>query len=109
MICDRVAILAKGQLKAIGPVSELMERETEHQVEIQVAGGTDALWEKVNRLGGAMRHQGELTLITVSGQRPAEELLGDIRLSNGRLVSFVPHKRSLEDLFLKETGKGVRE
>ena len=110
MICDRVGILAKGELKAIGPVSDLIgsENENDHRVEIQVAGATEGLWEKANRLGGAVNEQGGVTLITMANQRSAEELLGYIQSDTGRLVSFVPHKRSLEDVFLEETGEGIR-
>jgi ABC-2 type transport system ATP-binding protein len=108
MICDRVAILVKGQLKAIGSVSELVGTETVSQVEIQIAGGTQGLEEKVNQLGGVVNRQGGLTLITVSSHEKADELMWHIKSAKGRLVSFVPHKRSLEDLFLKETAGGVR-
>jgi ABC-2 type transport system ATP-binding protein len=110
MICDRVGILAKGELKAIGPVSDLIGRENEndHRVEIQVAGATEGLWEKANHLGGAVNEQGGVTLITMANRRSAEELLGYIQSDKGRLVSFVPHKRSLEDVFLEETGEGIR-
>jgi ABC-2 type transport system ATP-binding protein len=110
MICDRVGILAKGELKAIGPVSDLIgsKNENDHRVEIQVAGATVGLWEKANRLGGAVNEQGGVTLITMANQRSAEELLGYIQSDKGRLVSFVPHKRSLEDVFLEETGEGIR-
>ena len=110
MICDRVGILAKGELKAIGPVSDLIgsENENDHRVEIQVAGATEGLWEKANRLGGAVNEQGGVTLITMANQRSAEELLGYIQSDKGRLVSFVPHKRSLEDVFLEETREGIR-
>jgi ABC-2 type transport system ATP-binding protein len=108
MICDRVAILVKGRLKAIGSVSELVGSETVNEVEIQVSGATPTLIEKVGNLGGSVNRQGGMVLITVSNQEKADELLGHIQSGNGRLVSFVPHKRSLEDLFLKETGAGVR-
>lgn len=110
MICDRVGILAKGELKAIGPVRDLIgsENENDHRVEIQVAGATEGLWEKANRLGGAVNEQGGVTLITMANQRSAEELLGYIQSDKGRLVSFAPHKRSLEDVFLEETGEGIR-
>jgi ABC-2 type transport system ATP-binding protein len=108
MICDRVGILAKGKLKAIGPVSALIGDETGNQVEIQVTSASQGLCEKVNRLGGAMSHQGGVTLFTMANHRTAEEVLGYIQADKGRLVSFVPQKRSLEDLFLKETGEGIR-
>ncbi len=108
MICDRVGILVRGQLKAIGSVSELVGSETVNEVEIQVAGATQGLTDTVNRFGGSVKRQGGMALITVPDQLQADMVLEHIQAGNGRLVSVVPHKRSLEDLFLTETGGGVR-
>jgi len=108
MICDRVGILVKGQLKAIGAVSELVGSETVNEVEIQVAGPTQDLLDAAARLGARVSQQGGMVRMTVSNQQLADELIGHVRAKNGRLLSFVPHKRSLEDLFLSETGAGGR-
>jgi ABC-2 type transport system ATP-binding protein len=106
MICDRVGILVNGRLKAIGSVSDLVDSETVDHVEIQVAGATQGILTKANELGGAVSRQGGTALITVPNHQQADELLETIRTHRGRLVSLVRHKRSLEDLFLSETGAG---
>jgi len=108
MICDRVSILVKGQLKAVGAVSDLVGSETVNEVEIQVATTSQELLRKADELGATVSRRGGMVLMTVPSQPKADQLLACIRSQNGRLVSFVPHKRSLEDLFLKETGVGIQ-
>lgn len=108
MICDRVSILVKGQLKAVGAVSDLVGSETVNEVEIQVVTTSQELLRKADELGATVSRRGGMVLMTVPSQPKADQLLAYIRSQNGRLVSFVPHKRSLEDLFLKETGVGIQ-
>ncbi len=108
MICDRVGILVKGQLKAVGAVSDLVGSETVNEVEIQVATASQELLNKADELGASVSRRGGMVLMTVSNQPTADQLLAHIRSQDGRLVSFVPHKRSLEDLFLRETGAGIQ-
>jgi hypothetical protein len=36
----------------------------------------------------------------------AQAVLDQMRAGHGKLISMTPHKRSLEDLFLTETGMG---
>jgi ABC-2 type transport system ATP-binding protein len=108
MICDQVSILVKGQLKAVGAVSDLVGSETVNEVEIQVVTTSQELLRKADELGATVSRRGGMVLMTVPSQPKADQLLAYIRSQNGRLVSFVPHKRSLEDLFLKETGVGIQ-
>jgi ABC-2 type transport system ATP-binding protein len=108
MICDRVSILVKGQLKAVGAVSDLVGSETVNEVEIQIATMSQELMTKADELGATVSRREGMVLMTVPSQHKADQLLAYIRSQNGRLVSFVPHKRSLEDLFLKETGSGIQ-
>ena len=65
--------------------------------------GRSGLWSMVAR---SMAQRGVQVLITVGDEGMVPPLLETIRRHAGRLVSLVPHKRSLEDLFLKEVGAG---
>jgi ABC-2 type transport system ATP-binding protein len=106
MICDRIGILVKGRLKAIGAVHELVGAAAVTAVEIVVEGLTAAGALEVERVGGSMVRKGNQVLIKVDGEDKVPGLLAAISRHAGRLVSLVPHKRSLEDLFLKEVGVG---
>ena len=106
MICDRVGILVKGRLQAVGAVSELVGASAVTSIEIMAEGLPDAGVQEAERLGATVARRGVQVLITVGDEGRVPPLLETIRRHAGRLVSLVPHKRSLEDLFLKEVGAG---
>ena len=106
MICDRVGILVKGRLQAVGGVQELVGASAVTSVEILVDGLPAAGVHEAERLGGVVVRRGNHVLITVGGEDGVPALLEMVNRHKGRMVSLVPHKRSLEDLFLKEVGAG---
>lgn len=104
MICDRIAILVKGRLRAVGAVQDLVGVASVTSVEIVVEALTvEAASEAASR-GGMVVRQGRQALIKLNDQHRVDDVLDLIRRHNGRLISLVPHKRSLEDFFLEETG-----
>jgi len=104
MICDRVGILVKGQLRAVGAVHELVGAATVTSVEILVERLAEAGAREVEQLGGTVVRRGNQVLIKLDDEHKTDQVVDLIRRHAGRLVSLVPHKRSLEDLFLKEVG-----
>ena len=104
MICDRVGILVKGRLRAVGTVHELVGTSAVKSVEIVVEGMAPIGVQEVERLGGTVMKKGDQVLIRLDDDVQVNAGLGLIRQHRGRLISLVPHKRSLEDLFLKEVG-----
>jgi len=104
MICDRVGILVKGRLRAVGAVHELVGTSAVKSVEIVVEGIAPTGVQGVERLGGKVMKRGDQVLIRLDDDAQVNAVLDLIRQHRGRLISLVPHKRSLEDLFLKEVG-----
>lgn len=102
MICDRVGILVRGRLQAVGAVHELVGTASVTSVEIVVEGLAEAGIQEASRLGGTVVRRGHQALIKLEDEAGVSALLDIVRRHAGRLVSLVPHKRSLEDLFLKE-------
>lgn len=106
MMCDRVGILVRGRLKAVGAVDELVGATAVSAVEMVVEGLPDAgIQEAVNR-GGKVVKRGDQVLVELADRHGVDDHLELVRRHGGRLVSLVPHKRSLEDLFLKEVYGG---
>jgi len=103
MICDRVGILVRGRLRAVGAVHELVGAASVTSVEVVVEGVAEAGLQEVTRLGGTAVRRGHQVLIKLEGETGVSALLDVVRRHAGRVVSLVPHKRSLEDLFLRET------
>ncbi len=106
MICDRVGILVKGRLRAVGAVHELVGAAAVTSVEVVVEGVAEAGVREVERLGVRVVRSGNQVLIGLNDKGRVDEVLELVRRHGGKLVSLVPHKRSLEDLFLKEVGVG---
>ena len=104
MICDRIAILVKGQLRAVGVVQDLVGTTSVTSIEIIVEAFPEEADSEVTSRGGIVIRRGRQTLIEINDQHSADDVLDLIRRHRGRLISFVPHKRSLEDLFLAEAG-----
>jgi ABC-2 type transport system ATP-binding protein len=102
MICDRVGILVKGRLRAVGAVHELLGAGAIRAIEIIVEGLTAAGLREVERIAGKVVRSGRQSLITLTDTTRMEHLLDVVRRDKGCLVSLVPNKRSLEDLFLEE-------
>jgi ABC-2 type transport system ATP-binding protein len=106
MICDRVGILVRGRLRSVGAVHELVGASAVTSVEVVVEGLPDIGVREAERLGATVIRRGHQVMLTIHDETAVAALLEVINRHAGRLVSLVPHKRSLEDLFLKEVGLG---
>lgn len=104
MICDRIAILVKGRLRAVGVVQDLVGTASVTSVEIIAEALTEEAVSEATRRGGMVVRQGGQALIKLDDQGRVADVLDLIQRHGGRLISLVPHKRSLEDLFLEEAG-----
>lgn len=99
MLCDRVGIIAGGRLLASGRVDELVEGRTK-TVEVVCDGLQEGNLMPLNGLASSIVRQNRQHLITLSEPERLEELLAAIKIRGGKLVSVIPHKGSLEELFL---------
>lgn len=108
MLCDRVAMIMKGRLVACGTVSDLIERGATQEVEMVVDRLSPEGLEQVRPLASKVVLQGERVMAVLGSQRQVDEALEVVRANKAKLVSLVPHKASLEDLFIREA-KGVQQ
>jgi ABC-2 type transport system ATP-binding protein len=99
MLCDRVGIIAGGRLLASGRVDELVEGRTK-TVEVVCDGLHEGNLTPLNGLASSIVRKNRQHLITLSEPERLEELLAAIKSRGGKLVSVIPHKGSLEELFL---------
>jgi len=107
MICDRVGILVRGRLRAVGTVQDLVGTTVVASVEMVVAGLTDAGIQEAERQGGKVLRRGAQVLLRLDDPSRVDSLVELVLRSGGRLVSLVPHKRTLEDLFLEQVKAGL--
>ena len=98
-LCDRVAIIHKGDLRGIGVVNDL--RST-------VAGKSEVIWEGAHAAGMArdLLTDIHITGETVRGTVQSSDLdrfLEKLRHQRARLISVTPLRGTLEDYFLSKT------
>ena len=112
VLCDRVAILNRGQLAETGRLEELRERTNDsRRIEITVAGTTaEKLSTVFPTLDGA-----EITptpggaRIEVADEQDVDAALASLRRAGGRLISVQPIRQSLEELFVREVTDTQRD
>lgn len=108
LLCDRVAMIMKGKLVACGQVSELIDHGTTQEVEMVVDRLSPEGIEELRPLAIKTLLHGERVMAIFSSQRQVDEALDVLRVHKAKLVSLIPHKASLEDLFIRKA-KGVQQ
>jgi ABC-2 type transport system ATP-binding protein len=99
-LCDRVAVLNKGELKGVGVVADLL-REAGGEVEI-VWHGARAI-PSLSALGARCHATGDVVRALLP-ERLLEAALTALRKNETRLTSVTPVRATLEDYFLSRIG-----
>lgn len=108
LLCDRVAMIMKGRLVSCGQVAELIDPGTTQEVEMVVDRLSPDGIDTLRPLTVKLSLHGERVVATLASQRQVDEALEVIRSQRAKLVSLLPHKASLEDLFIRQA-KGVHQ
>jgi ABC-2 type transport system ATP-binding protein len=111
-LCDRIAIIDHGLIIAAGTPAELIERLTGHHLvefAVSVKSGIDAqVW---SRLPGVQSVRTEDGLFSLQVNEPHEtipELLAAVQKQGSQLIHLTTRQASLEDVFVKLTGRHLR-
>jgi ABC-2 type transport system ATP-binding protein len=99
-LCDRVAVLNKGELRGVGIVDDLV-REVKGDVEV-VWTGTQAV-AAIEALGTRSKMAGDV-LRAVLPEAKLDQALDALRQNGARLTSVTPVRATLEDYFLSRIG-----
>lgn len=101
MLCDRVAIVHRGELAAYGRLDELLRPEVRH-VEIELAGVSGALHARLVAMGCSVNAVGERVMLTVEGEANVDAIIDAARAGGARVVAVMPRRETLEDLFIRK-------
>ena len=103
-LCDRLAIMDRGRLIATGTPRELIAAHIEPQV-VEVHGnGYEAWMQHARSLAPRVERAGDTVFVYAADVAP---VLADLR---GRTdLSYLHRPASLEDVFLKLTGRDLRD
>jgi ABC-2 type transport system ATP-binding protein len=113
-LCDRLAIVDHGEVIAKGTPADLIDRlGGHHMVEFQVSGNSDgSAVDNWRALPGveSVRHDNELVCLNVREPHltiPA--LLDAVKKRGEQLLHLTTRQASLEDVFVRLTGRHLRE
>jgi ABC-2 type transport system ATP-binding protein len=98
-LCDRVAVIHKGELRGIGVVNDLRSA---------IGGKSEVIWEGAHALAAVsgLLSESHVTGETARGTVPSsdlDQLLEKLRQQRARLISVTPLHGTLEDYFLAKT------
>ena len=99
LICHRVGIVRKGRLIKVGRLADLLNSRDRYEVAVRGV--------PVDQFPDSKIRDGLVTF-TVSAQLQ-QESLERVWMHGGEVVSLNPLRKSLEEVFVELTGKGVQE
>ena len=116
-LCDRLAIVDHGQIIAEGTPSDLIDRlGGHHVVEFQASkasggsnGHDEALWRSLPSVESVRNEDGMVCLTVHEPQLTIPALLAAIDQQGRKLAHLSTRQASLEDVFVRLTGRHLRE
>lgn len=99
MSCDQVAILKAGVVIRQGKIDDLLAAPT--IVRMKVQNQSPGLTAALERLARAVEITGDEIAVTIAEEDVVPELAAAVIGHGGRLLSLVPMRESLEDLFIR--------
>jgi len=111
-LCDRLAIVDHGQIIAEGTPTELIERlGGHHVVEFSVEGSSDGatVWRALPGVEAVRSEDGLFSLTVREPHLTIPALLDAVNQQNAKLQRLSTRQASLEDVFVKLTGRHLRD
>lgn len=106
LICDRVAIIHKGVIRRQGKLTELLKGA---RVEVIADHLTREFSESVKMKDATVSFADDRLIVDMSEEEDLNGLLDSIRSAKGSIISVVPRRKRLEDLFVQTVREGAAE
>lgn len=105
LVCDRISIMNYGKLVKMGRVEDLV---AEGRTEVAATGVKAETLERLRKMtDGVMADNGTVT-VTCADHSLVDEVLDTLRGARAHVVSVVPLKRTLEEVFVETIGMDSR-
>lgn len=98
MICDRVAMIMGGRLKATGHIDTVLDQGAK-EWEIEYSGPELGLESKIQGDACTIEQKGERQIIKIYREELIYRIMDLIRESGGRLISLNPKRTALESIY----------
>ena len=106
LICDRVAIIHKGVIRRQGKLTEILKGA---RVEVIADHLTREFSEGVKMKDATVSFADDRLIVDMSEEEDLNALLDSIRSAKGSVISVVPRRKRLEDLFVQTVREGAAE
>lgn len=103
-ICDRVAILNRGKVERQGKLEVLLKGG---RIEIQAEGVPESVADKVRKDGVIVSSHGGRLIIDAPDSLGTDGFLDSIRAAGGKVLSIIPRRKRLEDLFVETVARAT--
>jgi ABC-2 type transport system ATP-binding protein len=109
-LCDRVAIIEHGRIIECGTPAELVQKHCPERSVVFTSDDADVT-QRMQRLGAVARAEGSASTYTISGAGDdfVTDVINVIAREGIRVRGFRTEIPTLEDVFLKLTGHGIRD
>ncbi len=105
LICSRVAIIHRGKLLTQGTIRDLVSGDFAEMV-VQGKELTNGTLGKIQAIApNCTVGPNDTIKLTLEDSDKINAIIDVVRLANGKVVSVVPHKRTLEDVFVETVRK----
>jgi ABC-2 type transport system ATP-binding protein len=113
-LCDRLAIVDQGQIITEGPPAELIEKlGGHHVVEFAMSGNMNGnaldQWRGLPSVESVREEDGMIALNVKEPHLTIPALLAEVAKRGGELQHLTTRQASLEDVFVRLTGRHLRE
>ena len=99
MTCDQVAILKHGEVVRLGKIDDLLAAPS--TVEMRVKEISPGLIRALESLARTVSVSGDEITATITDEEAVPDLAAAVVGHGGRLLSLIPRRESLEDLFIR--------
>ncbi len=101
LLCNRVAILNKGELIKLGTVDEILAAGRS-RYRITIEGLAEDVVERLKQSAEESEAVGSIIHFTTANQEEAQKLTEQASAAGGRILEFRPEQGTLEDYFVRE-------
>ncbi len=101
MICDQVGIIIKGSLQNVGDLQSLLNPKV-RSIDVSVKGLSEETLSRVQPMASATNIGDNATLLKIDDEALLPKLLQVLHQEKAQIISVIPHKETLEDIFMEE-------
>jgi ABC-2 type transport system ATP-binding protein len=111
-LCDRVAIIDNGKIVALDTPENLKDEIGSDTISLDVQSGAEALMQSLRPISwikSIIANNGTIELMVDHAQSRIPEVMQQANRCCAKITSVGLHEPTLEDVFLKYTGRKIRE